>query len=336
MNKNLCRALLFSAAALFHVTFLSPLCQAADLKIYCIDVDQGSSTLIVAPNGKSLLIDCGESGKANSVYKVITNRAGLNSINYFVCTHYHDDHYGALDNLINKGVSITDKYYDRDSEKWLTAARIKSDAYMNYKRLSKGKREYLRPGNKISLDSSVNIECIVANGRAKGEYGTIDYPSDENGYSLGLMVSYGSFDFLIMADLNKDVESKLASRGVLKDVDVYEVDHHGAETSSCDDLLKVIKPEVCILSSGTNGTYKHPRREAVQRLEALPSLKDIFQLSKNADVNKYKDTIKNVADDHIGDLKRLGDKGTLLIVVSQDTYAVGFIETGVTRRYDIE
>ena len=336
MKKNLLRSCLFVGVLLILGSSITLQCQAADLKIYCIDVDQGSSTLIIAPNGKSILIDCGDSGTANSVYKVITDRAALKSINYFVCTHYHDDHYSALNKLINMGITISDKYYDRDSENWLTDARKKSAAYVNYERISEGKREYLRPGKKISLDSTVEVECVVANGRAKGEYGTIDYPSDENGYSIGLLVTYNGFDFLILGDLDEDVESKLASRGVLKDVDVYEVDHHGAETSSCDALLNVIKPEICIISSGTNGIYKHPRKKTVQRLEALPSVKDIFQLNKNMDASRYPGTIKNVTNDHIGDLDCVGDEGTLLIVAGQDTYTVKFLSRTIEKTYKIE
>ncbi|MCJ7747643.1 MAG: MBL fold metallo-hydrolase [Desulfobacterales bacterium] len=336
MNKNLRRALLFSAAALFYVTFISPLCQASDLKIYCIDADQGSSTLIVAPNGKSLLIDCGEAGASDSIYNVINEIAGLSSLNFFVCTHYHDDHYGGLDSLINKGISVTDKYYDRDSDKWLSDARKRSSAYRKYRRLSQGKREYLRPGATISLDDNMKIECVVANGRAKGEYGTIEYPPDENGYSIGLMISYNGFDFLILGDLNEDVESKLVGQNVLKDIDVYVVNHHGAETSSCQALLDAIRPEVCIISSGTNGTYRHPRKKTVQRLKELSSVKDIYQLNKNMDASQYPNTIMNLPDDHIGDLDCTGSEGTLLITANQDTYTIMLIERGNATSFNIE
>ena len=336
MNANRFRGFYLVAAIAILVLWFTPQSNAADFKIYCIDVNQGSSTLIISPNGKSILIDCGAAGTADSVYKVITDAGGLTSIDYFVCTHYHDDHYRGLQNLLDKGITIAERYYDRDSIDWLPDSTKTSKSYLYYEKASAGKREYLRPGTKISIDSTVDIECIVANGRAKGEYGAIEYPTDENGYSLGLIVSYNGFDFLIMGDLDEDVESKLVNRGVLKDVDVYHVDHHAAETSSYDDLLSVIKPEVCIISSGTNGTYKHPRKATVQRLEALASVKDIFQLNKNLDASRYPGTIKNVTDDHIGDLDCVGDEGTLLIVASQDTYTVKFLNRNIGKTYKIE
>jgi len=82
---------------------------AQNLKIYCIDVDQGMSTLIVAPNGKSILIDCGDRGKQDAVYDVITNEARLSSVDYFVCTHYHLDHYGCIKKLFEKGLTVKRK-----------------------------------------------------------------------------------------------------------------------------------------------------------------------------------------------------------------------------------
>lgn len=317
------------------ITFSGPVL-GQTLKIYCIDVDQGSSTLIVTPGNKSILIDCGNDKMADSVYKVITDVAGLSSINYFVCTHYYDDHYGGLDKLIEKGITISDKFYDRDSQNWLGEHRTNSTDYQEYAGIAGDKRKYLRPGQKINIENGVNIECFVANGRAKGEHGRIEYPSDENGYSLGLIITYNGFDFLIAGDLTDEIEPKLVEREILKDVDVYHVSHHGADTSSCSDFLNKIKPEVCVISNGSHGTYKHPRKKTIERLEGTFSIADIYQINKNTDIETYPDKIKNVPDDFIGDLNCEGDEGTILIEVKQDTYVVKVLSREIEKTYSIE
>jgi beta-lactamase superfamily II metal-dependent hydrolase len=260
----------------------------------------------------------------------------ITSINYFVCTHYHDDHYGALDKLIEKGITITDKFYDRNSQNWLGEHRTNSTDYKEYSEIAGEIRGYLRPGKKISVDDGMDIECIVANGRAKNEYGPIEYPSDENGYSIGLVISYNGFDFLIAGDLTDEVEPKLVDRGILKDVDVYHVSHHGADTSSCTEFLNTIKPEVCIISNGSHGTYKHPRKKTIERLEGISSIEDIFQTNKNTDIETYPDKIENVPDDFIGDLDCEGDEGTILIEVKQDTYVVKILSREIEKEYNIE
>ena len=327
---------LFLLLVLIAIVLLPGSALAQNLKIYCIDVDQGSSTLIVTPNNKSILIDCGDDRTAESVYKVIADKAGLTSINYFVCTHYHDDHYGALDKLIEKGIEITDKFHDRDSQNWLGERRRNSTDYKEYEEIAGDKRKYLRPGRKINIEGGVDVECIVVNGRAKGEHGPIEYPSDENGYSLGLIITYKGFDFFIAGDLTDEVEPKLVEKGILKDVDIYHVSHHGAEHSSHSDFLNTIKPEVCIISNGTHGTYKHPRKVTIERLNRVTSIKDIFQTNKNIHVDRYPDKIKNVTDEFIGDLDCIGDEGTILIEVKDNTYVIKILNRGIEKSYNIE
>lgn len=119
-------------------------------------------------------------------------------------------------------------------------------------------------------------------------------------------------------------------------MDIYHVSHHGAETSSCTEFLNAIKPEVCIISNGSHGTYKHPRKKTIERLEGISSMKEIFQTNKNTDVETYPDKIKNVPDELIGDLDCEGDEGTILIEVKQDTYVVKVLNSEIEKTYPIE
>lgn len=65
------------------------------LKIDFVDVEGGQSTLFVAPNGRSLLIDAGWPGNegrdADRIVAVARN-AGIAKIDYLLLTHYHTDH----------------------------------------------------------------------------------------------------------------------------------------------------------------------------------------------------------------------------------------------------
>ena len=74
-RKRILKVSLFSILLSVSIVLLSGSAVAQSLKIFCIDVDQGSSNLIVTPDNKSILIDCGNDRTAESVYKVITNVA---------------------------------------------------------------------------------------------------------------------------------------------------------------------------------------------------------------------------------------------------------------------
>src|ERR1700692_1611599 len=73
------------------------------LKIYFVDVEGGQSTLFVAPNGQSLLIDAGWPGNegrdADRIVAVARN-AGITRIDYLLLTHYHTDHVGGVPQLV--------------------------------------------------------------------------------------------------------------------------------------------------------------------------------------------------------------------------------------------
>ena len=71
------------------------------LDIYWVDSEGGGSTLIVTPEGESVLIDTGNPGgrDAKRIHKVATEVAGLKRIDHVVITHFHIDHFGGLAEL---------------------------------------------------------------------------------------------------------------------------------------------------------------------------------------------------------------------------------------------
>lgn len=148
-----------------------------------------------------------------------------------------------------------------------------------------------------------------------------------------MIISYNDFDFFIAGDLTKEVERKLVERGILKDVDVYHVSHHGANTSSDSLFLETIKPEVCIISNGSHAGYKHPRKKTMERLKNTSSVQDIYQTNKNITPSAK---IKNVPDEFIGDLEPEGSEGTILISVEDTTYTISILIAGREKSYVIE
>ena len=79
---------------------------AGTLDIYWIDVEGGASTLIVTPQGQSVLMDAGFAGfgdrDASRVAHVITKEAGLTRLDYFLASHFHSDHVGGLPALAKR------------------------------------------------------------------------------------------------------------------------------------------------------------------------------------------------------------------------------------------
>ena len=83
----------------------------------------------------------------------------------------------------------------------------------------------------------------------------------------------------------KKIENKVAP--YIGDIDVLRANHHGANTSTHDPFIKIVKPEVVLISCGKNN-FGHPRQKVIDRLKAENSNVQIYQTAEGDLVNRYK------------------------------------------------
>ena len=114
------------------------------LDIYWVDVEGGGATLIVTPQGESVLIDSGNPFERDPgrIHKLATEVAGLKKIDHLVTTHFHVDHFGGaaeLSALIpigqvhDKGIPETDPDNRPNDTRWPSRStrRIRARHYAN-------------------------------------------------------------------------------------------------------------------------------------------------------------------------------------------------------------
>ena len=76
------------------------------LDIYVVDVEGGNATLFVSPAGGSVLIDTGNPGPAatrdaDRIMAAVKD-AGLTQIDNLITTHWHGDHFGAMEYVASR------------------------------------------------------------------------------------------------------------------------------------------------------------------------------------------------------------------------------------------
>src|ERR1044072_1420584 len=76
------------------------------LDICLVDVEGGNATLFVPPSGESVLIDTGNGGAAATRdadrIMAAVKHAGLTQIDHLITTHWHGDHYGAMQEIAGR------------------------------------------------------------------------------------------------------------------------------------------------------------------------------------------------------------------------------------------
>lgn len=91
--------------------------------------------------------------------------------------------------------------------------------------------------------------------------------SDENDRSLVIGFSLMHKNFLMMGDAPIKVERNIVNEYPNLDCDILKVGHHGSNTSTCKEFVKLVTPDVAIISAGKNNKYGHPHKSALKILE---------------------------------------------------------------------
>ena len=94
-----------------------------------------------------------------------------------------------------------------------------------------------------------------------------DSHSDPNNDSIVLLLDAGGDSMLFTGDSEVEAQQVLLDTGVLTDVDVLKMPHHGGDTS-LPELFPAVAPEVIAISVGQPNPYGHPNPTALAEAEA--------------------------------------------------------------------
>ena len=97
---------------------------------------------------------------------------------------------------------------------------------------------------------------------------------DKNQQSIVLKVTAGPRSMLLSGDVEGTAAATIARRVPERlQSNIFQISHHGADrmANTCQ-WLKAIRPDEAFVSHAFNGTHKHPRCNAIQRLISLGSL----------------------------------------------------------------
>lgn len=320
---------------------------AKALDVYFIDVEGGAATLIVTPAGESVLIDCGNPGArdAERIHKAAT-KAGLKQIDHLLITHWHSDHYGGAERL-SKLILIAN-FYDRGIPETLDDDKRGFPVLIrDYKTATGGKSKTIKASDVLPLKQKtgapeVKLVCLVASGetipdkpgapenpQAKGFKDKPIDPSD-NAKSLGFLFSYGGWRFLDLGDLTWNVEYKLIHPSdKIGAVDVYQVTHHGQDSSNHPALINTVKPRVAVMN---NGARKGGHVAVTSALRRSPEIKAVYQLHRNVTVG----AAENPDPEFIAnpDEKCQGESIKLSVADDAKSYSVTVGSKGKTHKYE--
>lgn len=267
--KYLFAFLLLITSTIWLAVFYYP---EAKLKIIACDVGQGDAFLVTY-KVTQILIDSGPGRKA---LECLDRNIPFwdRKIEMVMLSHPQKDHYGGLNDILKHydvQVFMTSGLDSSSQEFQLLKSQVRGDGVevvhaVEGTSLRTGMIyiDILHPSKDYLARESVQIEKGDEN-----DLGIFSSNKDPNEFSIVAVLRYKNFDALFTGDispvLSNEISDKLLKKGT-KHLDYIKVPHHGSRNGLTEELLKVTKPGVAVISSGRNNSYGHPHKEILDLL----------------------------------------------------------------------
>lgn len=221
-----------------------------NLSVTFIDVGQGDSEFIELPDGKTMLIDAGESSSSSTILAELKS-SDIDQIDYFIISHPHADHIGGAEAVLNAY---------QVGEIWIPDAPSTTKTYESFLDTVDEQGLVLdeAQAGKVIIDESAgySVELLAPSEGVDSD--------DMNDYSSIVKISYGDTSFLFTGDASAS-QIINANPG---HVDVLKAAHHGSETGTNSAVMRETTADYVILSYAEGNSYGHPDRGVLDAVSA--------------------------------------------------------------------
>ena len=260
-KRTRCRVFLLIPAMIwvlgFHVR--------TDTRFHFLDVGQGDCIVIESENGANVVVDGGSTTVSDvGMYRILPflKSEGIDYLDYMVLTHMDEDHINGMRQILAQiACHETGIRVDTVVLPYLTA---RDPSYMEMVELAgkAGARVLF-----VSAGDSFGREDLVLTVLGP-DPGAETETVDANAQCVVLAASYRDFDCLLTGDVVGSGEEQLTQilRRAGKKFEVLKVAHHGSKYSTPEEFLKIVWPEISIISCGADNRYGHPHAALLRRL----------------------------------------------------------------------
>jgi len=247
--------------------------KAKTLEIWFFDVGQGDAIFIQTPEKHQILIDGGPD--ARILEKLSAEMPFYDkSIDLIILSHPESDHMAGLIQVL--------KTYKVDYIVWTGIVRDTA----GFKQWQKAIKQEAEQGAQIKIaqsgqkiiSSRTVLELLHPFENLAGQKF-----KDSNNTSIVVKLISNNKSILFTGDIYKSIEKQLIQNNADLGADVLKVGHHGSKTSTSNEFIQAVSPEIAVIQLGQNNSYGHPHEQTLETL--LNNNVQILRTDESGDIN---------------------------------------------------
>ena len=179
---------------------------------------------------------------------------------------------------------------------------MQSQNYQDFLRIAKNKKikvVQVKAGDKIQIDENTSISVLFPTENLISE-------NVLNNNSLVTKFTYAidglkKFSMLLTGDIEEIAEDEIVNiyRNTNElQANILKIAHHGSKTSTTQEFLNLVKPQIALIGVGENNSFGHPNKVTLDKLNNLGT--KIFRTDLSGEITitvtkkrKYKNKTTN-------------------------------------------
>jgi competence protein ComEC len=237
------KVILFFLILLLAMTWIHRF-PSGDWQVAQCDVGQGDSLVLNLGLRRAIVIDVGPDSAAEDR---CLRQLGIEEISLLILTHFHADHVQGLEGAMN-GRKIDQVWVSTNSQPLSESTRV-DELIGDIPKIT------VHQGMRTVIQGDILISILWPEISMRAFDSLPGDGSAINNSSIALLVETPHYSLFAAGDIEPPVQIQIAP--LLRPVDIYKVSHHGSKYQD-ETLMKILKPQVAIISVGAGNSYGHP------------------------------------------------------------------------------